>query len=146
MEPVSIRTLEVSKRFGMTQALSLASLNFEAATMHGVIGPEGAGKTTLMRILLGLLKPQEGQVLYFRAGQPVSFEEIRPELAYMPQQQVFIRIFQSTSIWISSEHCMEFRLWNIGNGERSYFTSLDSKISSIVRQGNSQEECIRSLD
>jgi ABC-2 type transport system ATP-binding protein len=87
MEPVSIRTLEVSKRFGMTQALSLASLNFEAATMHGVIGPEGAGKTTLMRILLGLLKPQEGQVLYFRAGQPVSFEEIRPELAYMPQQQ-----------------------------------------------------------
>lgn len=55
--------------------------------MHGVIGPEGAGKTTLMRIILGLLKPQSGEVLFFKDGKSVSFEVIRASVAYMPQQQ-----------------------------------------------------------
>jgi ABC-2 type transport system ATP-binding protein len=52
-----------------------------------VIGPEGAGKTTLMRVMLGLLKPTEGNVEYFRGGQKIDFEEVRPSVAYMPQQQ-----------------------------------------------------------
>src|SRR6185436_19840290 len=55
--------------------------------MHGIIGPEGAGKTTLMRIMLGLLKANGGNVQFFRDQQPTDFEEIRPDIAYMPQQQ-----------------------------------------------------------
>ena len=55
--------------------------------MHGIIGPEGAGKTTLMRVILGLLKPHEGRVEFRKAGKPVPFEEVRPAIAYMPSSQ-----------------------------------------------------------
>ena len=55
--------------------------------MHGLIGPEGAGKTTLLRILLGLLRPDQGRITYRDHEQAIQFEELRPSIAYMPQQQ-----------------------------------------------------------
>ena len=86
-ESISIFVREVRKQFGRTTALDGVSLEFEAGLMHGVIGPEGAGKTTLMRVILGLLKPSAGTVAFRRDGTPVDFETIRPQIAYMPQQQ-----------------------------------------------------------
>src|SRR5690242_21859916 len=84
---MAIRVQNVSKRFRGIEALKGVSLEFEAGLMHGVIGPEGSGKTTLMRILLGLMKPATGTVEYFCGGRPINFEELRPHIAYMPQQQ-----------------------------------------------------------
>lgn len=55
--------------------------------MHGLIGPEGAGKTTLLRSLLGLLRPDSGEIRYFRGNNEVTLEAIRPHIAYMPQTQ-----------------------------------------------------------
>ncbi|MGZ3699675.1 MAG: ABC transporter ATP-binding protein, partial [Bdellovibrionota bacterium] len=68
-------------------ALGGVSMDFAPGVMHGIIGPEGAGKTTLMRVILGLLKPQEGNIEFQRDGIPVAFDEVRPGIAYMPQQQ-----------------------------------------------------------
>ena len=87
MNLISIEVQDIHKSFGTQVALAGVTLQFQAGTMHGVIGPEGAGKTTLMRLMLGLLKPQKGQVLYRQQQQPVDFEEIRPLVAYMPQSQ-----------------------------------------------------------
>jgi ABC-2 type transport system ATP-binding protein len=85
--PISIKVNGVRKSFGKIDALSHISLDFSNSTMHGVIGPEGAGKTTLMRVILGLLKANEGSVEFFQDGRAVEFEQVRPSLAYMPQQQ-----------------------------------------------------------
>ncbi len=85
--PISISVRKVVKEFGPHPALSDVSLDFAPGEMHGVIGPEGAGKTTLMRIILGLMKAKSGVVEFQRGGRAVDFEEIRPKLAYMPQQQ-----------------------------------------------------------
>jgi ABC-2 type transport system ATP-binding protein len=60
---------------------------FGEGEMHGIIGPEGAGKTTLMRVILGLLKVNSGRVIFRDRGTQVSYEDVRPGLAYMPQQQ-----------------------------------------------------------
>lgn len=95
LAPIAISVRGVSKTFGgkgrrrgpLITALSGVSMEFDSALMHGVIGPEGAGKTTLMRILLRLMRPVAGEVRYFRGGEEVGFEEIRPAVAYMPQQQ-----------------------------------------------------------
>lgn len=86
-ESISIFVHEVRKQFGRATALDGVSLEFEAGLMHGVIGPGGAGKTTLMRVILGLLKPGAGTVAFRADGHPVDFETIRPQIAYMPQQQ-----------------------------------------------------------
>ncbi|MFA5138449.1 MAG: ABC transporter ATP-binding protein [Elusimicrobiota bacterium] len=84
---LGIETKDLRKRLRGNPALRGLSLRFEPGLLHGVIGPDGAGKTTLMRTLVGLLRPDEGQVLYDRDGSLVSFSEVRPVMAYMPQQQ-----------------------------------------------------------
>jgi ABC-2 type transport system ATP-binding protein len=85
--PVSISAQGIRKTFGTILALDGITLDFSSGVMHGVIGPEGAGKTTLMRIMLGLLRPTEGIVEFKRDGKKMNFEKIRPHVAYMPQQQ-----------------------------------------------------------
>jgi ABC-2 type transport system ATP-binding protein len=84
---LSISVHGIRKVFGTNTALAGVTLEFSPGVMHGIIGSEGAGKTTLMRIILGLLKPNEGTVNFQRDGKPIDFEEIRSGVAYMPQQQ-----------------------------------------------------------
>ena len=82
----SIRTENLKKSFGAAQALADVSFDFSAGLLHGLIGSDGAGKTTTMRLLAGLLRPTAGEIKYFSGGAPVPFSELRPSLAYMPQQ------------------------------------------------------------
>jgi ABC-2 type transport system ATP-binding protein len=86
-EAISIEVSGVHKSFGAQPALRGLSASFKAGTMHGVIGPEGAGKTTLMRIMLGLLRPSAGKVEFRNGDRLARFEDIRPVVAYMPQSQ-----------------------------------------------------------
>jgi ABC-2 type transport system ATP-binding protein len=110
--PISIRSRELKKDFGRVVALAGVNLDFAAGLMHGVIGPEGAGKTTLMRIALGLMKPTSGDIVY-RVGETVTpFETVLPDIAYMPQQQ---SLYADLSI---SEHLDFFReLYGISQEE-----------------------------
>jgi ABC-2 type transport system ATP-binding protein len=87
MDEIGIQVESLTKKFGPTLAHNDLSVHFGASTLHGVIGPDGAGKTTLLRILMGLLRPTEGSVSFTRNGAPASFDDIRPSMAYMPQQQ-----------------------------------------------------------
>ncbi len=72
---------------GHNSAIKGVSIFFKPAMLHGLIGPEGSGKTTMLRIIMGLLKPTEGKVTYLNNGKPMAFEKIRPMMAYMPQLQ-----------------------------------------------------------
>lgn len=85
--PISISTHGICKSFGKVAALKSVSLDFTQGIMHGVIGAEGAGKTTLMRVILGLLRPHEGHVEFKRDGKLTDFQEVRPSIAYMPSSQ-----------------------------------------------------------
>jgi len=84
---LSITVKNVVKTFKNITALNNISLSFSTGLMHGIIGPEGAGKTTLMRIILGLLKANSGQINYYKNDTTINFQEIRDSIAYMPQQQ-----------------------------------------------------------
>ncbi len=84
---LSISVRGIRKRFGPAPALDGITIEFASGVMHGVIGAEGSGKTTLLRIILGLMKPAEGEIAFYRDGERIDFEAIRPDLAYMPQQQ-----------------------------------------------------------
>lgn len=87
MPGIGIEAAGLRKRLGRTQALDGASLSFEPGLLHGLIGPDGAGKTTFLRTVVGLLRPDEGTLAYSRGGAPVALAEIRPTMAYMPQRQ-----------------------------------------------------------
>ncbi len=83
----SITLHSVSKTLAKTRALDGVSLEFDGGLLHGIIGPNGAGKTTLLRLLTGLLHPDKGSISFSRDGTPVKFADIRPALAYFPQEQ-----------------------------------------------------------
>lgn len=55
--------------------------------MHGLIGPEGSGKTTLMHLIVGLMKPLQGKVEFFEGDKIIAFEKARDKISYMPQKQ-----------------------------------------------------------
>lgn len=80
---------EVSFTYQDTPALRNATFSVEAGEFIGVIGPNGGGKTTLLKIILGFLKPTSGKVLVF--GLPPS--QAREQVAYVPQTMRFDRHF-----------------------------------------------------
>jgi len=87
MAAIGIEVKGVKKRLGRNQALDGTSFDFTPGILHGLIGPDGAGKTTLMRTLMGLLKPDEGSLRFSRDGVELAFAAVRPGMAYMPQRQ-----------------------------------------------------------
>ncbi|HMQ53934.1 MAG TPA: sugar ABC transporter ATP-binding protein [Anaerolineae bacterium] len=60
----------ISKRFGMTQALSDVALELYPGEIHALLGENGAGKSTLIKIMTGIYKPDQGEILL--DGQPVQ--------------------------------------------------------------------------
>ena len=58
----AIEVNQVAKRYGKVQALQDVSFSVRKGELFGIIGPDGAGKTSLYRILCSLLLPDEGSV------------------------------------------------------------------------------------
>lgn len=82
-EPV-IRVESVRRAFDDAVALDGVSLEVSRGELFGLIGPDGAGKTTLFRILTGLLVPDEGTVRTLDRDAVEEFQEIRRRVGYMP--------------------------------------------------------------
>jgi ABC-2 type transport system ATP-binding protein len=81
------RTLEIraiSKRFGDTVALQDLSFDVRARELFGFVGRNGAGKTTAMRIVLGVLSADAGEVRW--GGVPLDFKA-RRRIGYMPEER-----------------------------------------------------------
>ena len=61
---IEIHIENVSKRFKEILALDDVSMRFESGKLYGIIGPAGAGKTTLMRLLSGFYKQEKGEISF----------------------------------------------------------------------------------
>ena len=80
--PVAVR--EVSKAFGETHALTNVSFEVASGELFGLIGPDGAGKTTLFRILTTLIVPDLGTATVLGRDVVRDLWAIRARLGYMP--------------------------------------------------------------
>jgi len=85
MEPV-IRLNHVTKRFGSETALKAVSLEVPPGVVFALLGENGAGKTTAIRILLGLAEPNSGEAEVLGLSSATEGLAIRRRIGYVPEQ------------------------------------------------------------
>lgn len=81
-----LESKNLTKRFGSVTAVNNVSLQLEKGHVYGILGPNGSGKTTWMKMVAGLCKPTSGEVLY--NGAPIGIES-RAHIAYMATEPFF---------------------------------------------------------
>lgn len=84
----SIHLVNVEKTFVGLSAPAVESLTIDihGGSVTGLVGPDGAGKTTLMRMLAGLLKPDSGKIRVMGLDPIEDSIAMRASLGYMPQK------------------------------------------------------------
>lgn len=86
MSEPALRITGLTRRFGETVALDGLSLDVDPGELFGLVGPDGAGKTTTLRMLAGVLPPSEGSAVIHGVDVAVDPEGVKPSIAYMSQQ------------------------------------------------------------
>ena len=81
-----LESREITKKYGSKTAVNQVSLSLEAGLVYAMLGPNGSGKTTWMKMAAGLVKPTSGEILY--QGNPVGVQSKR-EIAYMSTEPYF---------------------------------------------------------
>jgi ABC-2 type transport system ATP-binding protein len=77
---------QLTKRFGDFTAVNHVSFDAKAGEVLGYLGPNGSGKTTTIRMLLGLLQPSDGEAWVLGHSIRTDAELIRPQVGYMSQK------------------------------------------------------------
>ncbi len=85
LEEICIKVENVSKHYKKIQALKEISLQVKKGEIFGLIGPDGAGKTTLIQILAGILNPSSGRFYVKGIDGLKKPEKIKEIIGYMPQ-------------------------------------------------------------
>ena len=84
--PPAIRLTDVVKRYGATTALARLSLEVARGEMFGLIGPDGAGKTTAIRVICGLLHADEGEVQVLGQDPVRAHRAVTERVGYLSQR------------------------------------------------------------
>ena len=79
----AIQTQKLVKRFGKFTAVDGLDLTIDDGTTYGLLGPNGSGKTTAIRMICGLLEPTSGGVTVL--GKKMPSKEVLSSIGYMPQ-------------------------------------------------------------
>ena len=79
-----IQSTGIGKNFGEIKALENITFDVNEGEIFGFIGPDGAGKTTLFRIITTLLLPDEGEMTVMGENVVRAFRELRKNIGYMP--------------------------------------------------------------
>ncbi len=109
---VSVQVEDVSFGYGRQTVLSHLTLFVPAGTRVGVVGGSGVGKTTFIRLLLSLVEPTQGQILF--AGEGLSQRaspSTRRLIAYVPQGNTLLSGTVRENLLLACPQATEEQLW-----------------------------------
>jgi len=86
MNELAIRVQALTRHFGELIAVNDVDLEIPAGQIYGFLGPNGSGKTTIIRMLCGLLTPSAGEVSVLGLNIPEQAEALRCKIGYMTQK------------------------------------------------------------
>ncbi|MCM3586709.1 ABC transporter ATP-binding protein [Mesobacillus maritimus] len=92
----------VSKFYGKTAALNKVSLTFEKGKIYGLLGPNGSGKSTSLKLMTGLVFPDEGAV---KLNGTLVTRKTSEKVAYLTELDMFYDVFtvQETIDYVASQ-------------------------------------------
>lgn len=82
----AIETKKLTKKFGSNTAVSELDLQIRPGEIFGLVGPDGAGKSTTMRLLSTAMTPTSGEAFVLEMSTKTQEETIRDRIGYMPQR------------------------------------------------------------
>jgi ABC-2 type transport system ATP-binding protein len=85
-ESVAIRTQNLTKAFGSNIAVNALNLEVRKGELFGLVGPDGAGKTTIMRLLTAIMEPTSGEAWIEGHSTLSEGEDIKEKIGYMSQK------------------------------------------------------------
>lgn len=83
---LAIRCAGVTRRFGTLAAVNKLDLEVRHGEVFALVGPDGAGKTTLIRLLCGVLTPDAGEAVVAGFDVVADPERVKTRIGYMPQR------------------------------------------------------------
>ncbi|MDH3271772.1 MAG: ABC transporter ATP-binding protein [Gemmatimonadota bacterium] len=86
MTPGTVSIQELTRRFGPLTAVDGLSVEVAHGELLGIVGPDGAGKTTTLRMLAGVLRPSGGTAIIDGVDVVADPEGVKPHIAYMAQK------------------------------------------------------------
>ena len=122
----TITVQSVCKTYRGRQVVNHVSLNIKKGEIVGLLGPNGAGKTTTFYMVVGLVKPDEGRVLYNNQDitKKAMYQRARMGIGYLPQEaSVFRKLTVRENIWLILE--------NINISERERKERLDMLLTDL---------------
>ena len=81
-----IKASNLQKNFEENQAIKNLNISISSGKITGIVGPDGAGKTTLIRMFTGLLKPSFGELEVLGYKMPNTSSDFLQQIGYMPQK------------------------------------------------------------
>jgi ABC-2 type transport system ATP-binding protein len=126
MQPV-IRLENVSKRFGSQMALDDVSFEVPEGKVFALLGENGAGKTTAIRIMLGLAEPNSGKVEVLGLRSASQGLEIRRRVGYVPEQPTLYE-------WMTVAEIGWFAAGFYGDGFLSRYLAMAGEFALPPRQ------------
>ena len=84
--PAMIDIGGLEKRFGTLTAVGHLSFSVQAGEIFGLVGPDGAGKTTTIRMLAGVMRPDAGSIVIDGVDVLAAPERVKRHVSYMPQR------------------------------------------------------------
>ena len=114
-------------------ALNALDLKIYKGEIFGLLGPNGSGKTTTIKLLLGLLFPTQGDSFVF--GEPASKVEKNEKIGYLPEESYLYR-------FLNAEETLDFygRLFNIDSATRR---KRAAELIELVGLGNDKKRILR---
>ena len=95
---LAIETSQLVKRYSNLTSIGPVSLSVQKGTIFGFLGPNGSGKTTAIRMILGLIRPETGRATIFGIDPSVSPTESLRKVGYAPELPNFQTFFTAEQL------------------------------------------------
>jgi len=135
--PPAVEALDVTREFPGTQALRNVSVTVAHGELFGLVGPDGAGKTTFLRILTGLLGLSGGSVRIDGIDVATEPARVKERIGYMSQ-----RFSLSEMLTVAENLLYVSEIWHVPPGERR---KRVTRLLEFSRLGPFQDRLTRNL-